>query len=514
LLGAVAGTALATLAYSLAFPPVGLHALAWVALVPFLLALRSVGTGGALLLGVLFSLGMGFLVADALPAAVESYFGQSKLRAWAFSAWVFAFTGGLYYMAFALAYRALARRTTAALPFLTAAAWTAAELGRGRLLTGTSFFVGNPWGLIGYSQADVLPLVQIASVTGVYGVGFVLVAVNAAWVELWLAVRGSGVAPKRAALGLLASALPALAALGYGIVSLRAAEAEEGPIVRVAVVQGDVDLGLRWKPEFYGRNLDEYLALTLMAIDRVHPQIIFWPEVALTFHLEDEPLYRRSIAQVLSEGDAELVAGGPRAEGDEPARYFNSVFLVSPAGEVLGRYDKQYLVPFSEYVPLPGLDLVKRQFGRIRFFQPGESTPPIETRAGPAGILICNEAMLPEVAGQRAREGATYLVNPSNDSWIARRRWARLMFDIVAMRAVEQRRYLVRASTSGPSAVVDPWGRVHARTEPFSQGLSLGGIRARTELSVYGRVGDLFAFSCAGAVAFTLLWRRRSGAAH
>jgi apolipoprotein N-acyltransferase len=495
----------------MAFPPAGLELLGWLALVPFLLALRRVGTGGALLLGLLFSEGMGFLVADALPVAVESYFEQPRVLAWVFAAWVFAFTGGLYYMAFALAYRALAQRFTRALPFLTAAAWATAELGRGRLLTGTSFFVGNPWGLIGYSQTDLLPLVQIASITGVYGIGFLLVAVNAALVELWLAVRGSGGTPRRAAAGLLASMLPALAALAYGLVSLRAADAEDEGVVRVAVVQGNVDLGLRWKPEFYGRNLDEYLGLTLQAIDRARPQIVFWPEIALTFHLEDEPLYRRAIARVLSEADVELVAGGPRAEGDGPARYFNSVFLLSPEGDVLGRYDKQYLVPFSEYVPLPGLDLVKRQFGRVRFFHPGGATPPLPTRAGPAGILVCNEAMLPEVAATRVREGATYLVNPSNDSWIARRRWARLMFDIVALRAVEQRRYLVRASTSGPSAIIDPWGRVRARAEPFSQGLVLGGIRPRSELSVYGRVGDLFAFCCAGAVVAALLARWRPG---
>jgi apolipoprotein N-acyltransferase len=450
-----------------------------VCLVPFLLALRRVGTGVALLLGLLFSLSSGFLVADALPAAVESYFEQPRLVAWVFAAWVYAFTGGLYYMAFALAYRALARRATPGLAFLAAAAWVAAE--------------------------HFLPLVQIASLTGVYGVGFVLVAVNAALVEVWLGPRGAGGSRRRATVGLMAASVPTLAALGYGTASLRGADSEEGPAVRVAVVQGNVDLGLRWKPEFYGRNLDEYLALTLRAIDRAGPQIVFWPEVALTFHLEDEPRFRSSIAQVLSEGDAELVAGGPRAEGDAPPRYFNSVFLLSPEGELRGRYDKQYLVPFSEYVPLPGLDIVKRQFGRIRFFEPGGATPPLETRAGPAGILVCNEAMLPEVAGARAREGAAYLVNPSNDSWIARRRWARLMFDLVAMRAVEQRRYLVRASTSGPSAVIDPWGRVRAQTEPFSQGLVLGGVRPRTELSVYGRVGDLFGFLCVGAVGVALL---------
>jgi apolipoprotein N-acyltransferase len=167
------------------------------------------------------------------------------------------------------------------------------------------------------------------------------------------------------------------------------------------------------------------------------------------------------------------------------------------------------LVPFSEFVPFAGLDLSRRSFGPVRFFSRGGPTPPLPTRAGPAGILVCNEAMLPEVARERVREGAAYLVNPSNDSWVERPRWARLMFDLVRLRAVEEPRWLVRASTSGPSAIVDPWGRVRAESRLFSQGLVLGGIHPRREPSVYGRVGDLFALGCAAAVGLRLLLPRR-----
>ena len=162
----------------------------------------------------------------------------------------------------------------------------------------------------------------------------------------------------------------------------------------------------------------------------------------MTFFLASEPRYRAAIGRLLASGDAELVAGGPSWEPGEAATYFNSVFLVTARGEIGGRYDKEYLVPFSEYFPLPQVDLLRRRFGRVRVFQHGTRIQPLEARLGPAGILVCNEAMLPEVAARRVRAGASFLVNPSNDDWIADPGFAAKMFEMVSLRAVEQRRYL------------------------------------------------------------------------
>jgi apolipoprotein N-acyltransferase len=113
-------------------------------------------------------------------------------------------------------------------------------------------------------------------------------------------------------------------------------------------------------------------------------------------------------------------------------------------------------------------------------------------------VLVCNEALMPEVATRRVDEGAVYLVNPSNDSWLEEERWADTMLATVSLRAVEQRRWLVRASTSGPSAIVDPWGRVRARTGHASRATLAGEIRPRREKSLYGRLGDCFGVACAG----------------
>ncbi|MDJ0869667.1 MAG: apolipoprotein N-acyltransferase [Myxococcota bacterium] len=508
MLRALAATVLSAVLYGLSFPPTSWRWLAWVALAPLLLALRGASLPRALGLAWLWSVLAAWLVGDWMPGAVANYFLQPPWVGFAFFAGITTLTGSFYYMAFAALYRLLAARFTLALPWLAAAAWVGAELGRARLLTGSEVFVGNPWALAGYSQVGWAPVLQIAAVTGIYGVSFALAAAGAGCAEVLRAVWER--APlRRALLPLLAGAAPAVGVLAYGAVSLRDAErAAAGEAVPVAVVQGNLDVGSRWRAEFYGKNLQDYLRLTLESVDRGAPRIAFWPEGALTFLLEEEPPYQRAIARLLTAADLELVAGGPSASDGEPAEYRNSIFALSAAGELAGRYDKQFLVPFSEYFPLRRFDFLRRRFERVRVFTPGAPTPPLETRAGAAGVLVCNEAMLAEVAAERVGQGAAYLVNPSNDSWIAQHNWAVMMFDLVSVRAIEQRRYLVRASTSGPSGIVDPWGRVQARTEPFTQQILLGEIRPRTDRTLYARLGDTFALTCLTAALLGTLVKK------
>jgi apolipoprotein N-acyltransferase len=508
---ALAATALSGWLYALAFPPTSWQVLAWVSLAPFLVALRTVGTGAALFLAWFWAVFASSFVADALPRAVETYFLQPRATSVLFAVFVWSVTGSIYYMVFAPAYRALARRCGAALPLLAAAAWTACELARGRLANGSQLFAGNPWALAGYSQVGLDALVQIASVTGVYGITFCIAAVNAAVAEVVLALwRERRLAPRVRA-GAVACLVPVAGALVYGHLALRAAPSEPGAgAIRVAIVQANLAVGSQWRSDAYGVHLDEHLVLSAQAVREAPPRILFWPESALTFFVEEEPIYRLAISRLLGAGDLELVVGGPSIVDPDAVQpvYRNSVFLLDRRGEVRARYDKRHLVPFAEYLPLRGIDFLRRRFERVRVFAHGAPSPPLPTRAGPAGVLVCNEAMYPELAGVRAREGAAYLVNPSNDTWIQDPVWADRMFDLVSLRAVEQRRWLVRASTSGPSAIVDPWGRVQARTPPFERVVLAGRIVPREGLSPYGRVGDAFAGSCALAVGAALVLRR------
>jgi apolipoprotein N-acyltransferase len=515
---AFAAAALSAALTGLSFPPLGVAGLAWVCLVPLLLALRSGGPGRALLLTWFFSVFAAWAVMDTMPAGLSTYYLRPLWMGWGFCIFIWTATVALYYMAFAPAYRRLAGHYVALLPLLTAAAWTAAELARGRLFTETSFWIGNPWGLLGYTFAEPGPLAQIAAVTGVYGISFALVAVNAALAELAHAVLERGRIRPATWLGCGLAVLPALGFWLYGTLELqRAPRPGVTPdAVPIAVAQGDAPLGSRWRSEYYGRNLDIYLGLTRRIFAEGDPAVVFWPEAALTFFLEDEATLLDRIRRSVASSGAELIIGGPASEGPGGA-IFNSVFQMAPDGRLVDRYDKRYLLPVTEYMPLRGLmRLFRRRFEGARVFSRGERTAPLETRAGRAGILICNEGWYPEIARRRVEEGAEFLVNPTNDTtWFRDEKVAARMLAIASLRAVEQRRYLVRAATSGPSAVVDPWGRRIVMTQALTRQILLGSVRPLRERTFYSRVGDLFAFGCAGAVAIALLAplrRRRPGA--
>jgi apolipoprotein N-acyltransferase len=487
LLGA---TLFSAVLYGLCFPPTAWRPLAWVAQIPFLLALRRSGSWLALLLAWVFTVTVAYTVGDWFPRAVANYFAQPTIVGVAFFFGVSSIMAAPYVMAFAVVYRRLGRTPGVVLPLLAAAAWVSGEFGRVKL------FTGNPWAVFGYSQAGNLLLVQIADLTGVYGVSFLLVAVNAALAEVCLSTREGWGRLRPALLGLLLAGGTVAGTVTYGALRLGAAGLTGAPRLqrKIAIVQGNLDLGAQWRSGFYGRNLDAYLRLTQAALRASAGQLVFWPESAMTFFLEQEPAYRSAIAQVLRVSGAQLVAGGPRQQGE--ATYYNSTFLLSARGDILGHYDKEQLLPFAEYFPLRRLDFLRRRFERVREFAAGTPAAPLPTVAGRAGVLICNEAMFPEPAAARVAAGAEYLVNPANDSWLGDPKFSEQVFDIVSLRAVEQRRYVVRSSTCGPSAIIDPFGRVAVTTKPFTAGWISGWIVPLRVRTVYSRVGDLFAVLC------------------
>jgi apolipoprotein N-acyltransferase len=342
--------------------------------------------------------------------------------------------------------------------------------------------------------------VQIADVSGVYGVSFLIAAVNLALAELCLALGGAARPVRQACvdLGLVGTILAAV--LGYGVVRLHADSSGATAVepTQVAVIQGNVNLGSQWREEFYGRNFDHYVRLTRTALEERGPTLIVWPENTMTFFLEGAVNYQEALGHLLSARGAQLLAGGPRWDADAAgAHYYNSMFLIAPEGGILARYDKEQLLPLAESFPLGSGRLVRRQFGGVQEFTPGIQSGPLPTVAGPAGILICNEVMFPEIAGARVRAGANFLVNPSNDSWIPSPQFSAQALDMARMRAIEQRRYLVRASTSGPSAIVDPWGRILSETAPATQATISGAVRPETAITPYGRFGDMFGIVCA-----------------
>jgi len=510
-------TVISALLVVLAFPPYSLRALIWVALVPLLLALRAVPPRQALVLAGLWGMIGAYGTTDWLPRTVASYYLQPVWLGMILFLTAAFLMGGVYYAAFGAFYSWAVRRRLRPMAVLAAAAWVAAEFGRARVLT------GNPWGLLGYTlpggidqasllRATPLAVLQVASLAGVYGLTFLIVATNAALAEVAavLAARRDHERPAAGVTEVAVAAALLLAAVAYGRARL-AGDVPSAPPIPVAVVQGNLDLGSQWNESLYGRNLSEYLDETRKAVAEAPTRIVFWPENAMTFFVANEPAYRAAIAIVTEPADVELVTGGPRVEDPDSPRYFNSAFVLAPSGRITAVYDKEHLLPFTEYFPFGAIAYLRRQFGRVREFTPGSATAPLPTRAGLAGIVICNEAMFPRIAGRRVREGAEYLVNLSNDTWVPDAEFALHQFQIVSLRAVESGRYMVRASTSGPSAIIDPFGRSQARSVPFTRSWLQGTIRPLRTKTPYARLGDAFAWACVVVVALALAVGRRRG---
>ncbi len=490
--------------FTLCFPPNDHRSLAWVCLVPFLYVVRRSGLREAVMLAGLWGMAAAYGVTDWLPPTIALYYEQPLWLGLSIFLAAAALMGAADYMLFGAYYWWLGRRNHRALTISAAAAWVAAELGRARLWS------GNPWGLMGYSQVGLIDtgsplagIVQTADVWGVYGLSFLLVLVNLSLTEtLVAAVERTG--RRRAMLSIAVSLALVVAASLYGDLRTSRAVAEnEEEHVMASVVQGNLDLGSRWDPSYYGRNLQAYLALTRQTVEAAEPRLVVWPENAMTFFVADEPAYRRTISTVTEPANVELLAGAPRVRGRNPAKYFNSAFVLSPQGEIRAYYDKEHLLPFSEYMPLRSFDLIQRSFGKVREFTAGDSIDPLPTVAGMAGVVICNEVMFPRIVSERVRVGADYIVNLANDSWIQDQEFAEHQFSIARLRAIENRRFLVRASTSGPSAVVDASGAIVAAAPPLSEATISARIAPLSTRSFYARFGDLFAFICLAWVALS-----------
>jgi apolipoprotein N-acyltransferase len=477
--------------YGLAFPPLAAWWVAWIALAPLIVVARTCGMRAAVLCGALYAVVGTCATVGWLPGTIAVYYQQPIALGLLLFAGV---TLGMVVppvAAFAAAVSATAPAPAVVRVLVAAAAWTAGELWRAHV------FGGNPWVLVGYSQARVGLVAQLADLAGPYGIGFVVVAVNAALAEDALALAGR-TRPRDAVVAAGLAAVLLAATLSYGQ-RAGAGRTDAAPRTPVLVVQGNLDLGAQWRQELYGENLEHYLRLTMEAARRRRPKLVVWPEAAFTFFLETEPMYAASLASVLRPFDLELVAGGPHAVPDLADTYTNAAFAIEPSGAVRARYDKERLLPFAEYYPLGSLGAVRRSFGNVRSFVPGHASPLLLTAAGKAGILICNEAMFPELARARVHDGAELLLVLTNDTWVGSPTFAGIAFDMSVLRAIETRRWTVRASTAGPSAIIDPTGGVHETAAFDTTATVVGDVAARSGLTVYARWGDVFAIACAAA---------------
>ncbi len=364
-----------------------------------------------------------------------------------------------------------------------------------------------PW-YLGFLQLPGLLFIQIADVAGVHGVTFVLVVCNTV-VAAFVPHPGQPERTVRRLMGLGCAGL-LLLQVGYGLwrmPQLTAAMQQASPL-RVALIQPDIGMYEKQSGAEREAQLDLQFGLSATTLDQ-HPDLIIWPESMYPFGLP-ESMQQLPWPAVPAPHNVHWLIGALTYAGKGPARQvFNSALLLDQDGHILGRYDKQYLLAFGEYIPLqhylPFLRNISPTIGNLTPGTGGIVTLPNGVGLGP---LICYEDIVPDLARQAVRQGAQVLVNLTNDVWFGATRAPYQHRALAAFRAVENRVYLVRVTNTGLTSIIDALGREQAALPIFQADTLVHTIQPLRLASLYTRFGDWFAQLCSAVALLLLLGSR------
>lgn len=386
--------------------------------------------------------------------------------------------------------------------WLAPVVWMATEYGR------LVLFGGFPWVLLGYSQVEVLPIAQVASLVGVFGVSGILAAASTALV--WLAV-GRGVS-RWVGPAVVFALVAVIATWGSHRVS-EASLTRSGRALRVGMVQGNIAQDQKWDPARADTIFGRYLHLTRRVIDE-GAQLVLWPESATPFYFE-HGVETEILRELARQRRVTLLVGSDQWEQGSPPRIYNAAFLVRPDGSTGGVYRKVQLVPFGEYVPFkPLLFFARPLVEAVSDFAPGTEVNTLPVDSERISTAICYEVVYPALIREGVLNGSALLTTITNDAWFGRSSAPWQHFAMASMRAIEQGRYLVRAANTGISGVVDPYGQVLLETALFQEGAWVADVRLLHERTLYSRTGDVAAWSAVAGTALVLLLTWRAGHRH
>jgi apolipoprotein N-acyltransferase len=482
----------------LSFPKFGTGLLAWVAFIPLLHALQEKKpyqgfitgflTGLTAYIGIIYWIAYVVVHYGYLPLPVG--IAVMLLLSAYLALYVALFAAGVVY------FHARGVSPILAAPLL----WTSLEYAKSHLLT------GFPWENLGYSQYLFTPLIQAADITGVFGLSFVIVFVNVVIYDVfhfWHSRRERKRGLRRITAEVIAGCLVLLILVGYGIFRIRDVEKslDQAPQMPVSLIQGNIDQSVKWRPDFQQETIRIYTTLTRQVAPAGNGLIV-WPETATPFFFQDQNEMHREVASLPRLTSDWLLFGSPRYERDGlDLLFLNSAFLLSPDGRIAGRYDKVHLVPYGEYVPLRRFfPFINKLVAGIGDFRSGPGYEPLIMQADglsrKLGVMICYEGILPEAGRAYRQQGASLLVNITNDAWFGNTSAPYQHLSMTAFRSVENRLYLVRAANTGISAIIDPTGRIKARSALFEKATLAGTVRLMDESTFYSTYGDVFVYGC------------------
>ena len=480
----------------LSFPKFGLGFISWIAFVPLFISLRGVTSlRRALFLGWIAGLTACIGIIYWITYVVVNYgnlpmvLGVSimLLLACYLSSYIALFASGLVYFRGKVSWALVA-------PFL----WICLEYAKSHL------FTGFPWENLGYSQFNNLFFIQIADIAGVYGLSFLILLLNVAFYKI-IAERSK----KSFALALIVFMVWS-GVYAYGVMRINQIdEALQGaPKLEVSLIQGNIDQSIKWNEKFQKETLNIYEELSLRH-SMADGGLIIWPETAVPFNFQDKNDLQRRVSELPIKTNSWFLFGSVSyADGGKSIDYFNSAYMLSPRGDIADKYDKVHLVPYGEYIPLRSLfPFISRLAAGIGDFAEGKGFYPLDMGGRKIGVLICYEGILPEAARMYKNTAAELLVNITNDAWFGKTSAPYQHLSMSIFRAVETRLYMVRAANTGISAIVDPTGKIIAKTEIFTKDEIHGNIKFIAVPTIYARYGDVLVWAGFIVLAVLFLWR-------
>lgn len=490
------------------FPKFGHPSAAWIALAPLIVAcavgasegrgwrtlfLYGVATGVGYFAGTLYWVGAVMTVYGGMPLSVAVLIGFLMVLYQAIFIGLFGLVFGQTVRVFGVAGVWLA-------PFV----WVAVEWVRSSVGIGSGF----PWALLGSSQASVLPVAQLASVTGVFGLSWLVALVSTASAAVALSRRRIHL------WGAIATVLLLFVVATAG--ALRVAEGSltrTGEVARVGLVQGNIDQSVKWESSHRDQIIRDYIALSRQVIG-AGATLVVWPESSTPYYLDNDPELSAPLRRLAQESRTPFIVGTNEIEHGrtrEEDRRYNSAVVVGSDGVSRGSYRKMQLVPFGEFVPFRRmLFFVGRLVESVGDFSAGTTPTVLDAGGRRVGVSICYESVYPWISRAFVRQGSRLLATITNDAWFGRTSAAYQHFEQGAVRAIEGGRYLVRAANTGISGAVDPYGRVLSRTGLFETTAITVDVRLLDHRTIYSYVGDLVAwFSIAVSLSVLFLaWRK------
>jgi apolipoprotein N-acyltransferase len=502
---------------------------AWFGLVPLLWAILSpVCVSGrrplrrafllAYLCGFLWYAGNCYWVRDTM-----SRYGDMPLLAPTLLLMGYSLVLGLYFGFFGLTV-ALVRRASGSTRLALAAApilWAALEMAASRITS-------VPWDQLGYSQVDNGIVNQLAPWTGVYGISFLLVAANALLASRYLVpwMRVTPGQPRwrlKALFGgetwrVFGLCVIAVAYSGTAVLPLQPASTATAVLIQPNL---DVAGDNRWAGPEWDLHMAEFAKLAgeqcktyIGGIPQTgasngeivcppyptHPDLVAWPESPAPFEQGDQR-FEKSLAAIAQQTQAPLVVGniGTDFSPDNGGwRFYNSALIIGADGTRVGRYDKIHLVPFGEYIPFQNLlTFAHKLTGRVSSFTRGDERKVFLLNGHRYGVFICYEAVFADEVRHFAQNGAEVLVNISDDGWYGDTSAAWQHLNMARMRAIENRRWILRDTNTGVTAAIDPYGRVRQSIPRHVVDALPAQYGFRDDVTFYTAHGDVFGWLCA-----------------